>query len=338
MRIVIPGGTGQVGSLLARTFQREGHDIVVLSRSPRSRPWREVAWDGATVAGWAKEIDGCDVVINLAGRSVNCRYSAANRREILESRISSTRAVGEAIAQADRPPRVWLQASTATIYSHRYDAPSDEASGILGGDEASAPSSWRFSIEVARAWERALDEAATPLTRKVALRSAMTMSPDAGGIFDTLLGLVRRGLGGIAGDGRQFISWIHHTDFVRAVRWLIDHDELDGVVNVCAPNPLPNREFMRLLRQAAGVTVGLPANRLMLEIGALFMRTETELILKSRRVVPTRLLESGFEFSFPEWRGAAIDLCREWRSARLATSQVSSAPAPARRASAYRSV
>ncbi|MBW8769749.1 MAG: TIGR01777 family oxidoreductase [Gemmatimonadetes bacterium] len=337
MRIVIPGGTGQVGALLAREFHREGHDVVVLSRSPRSRPWREVAWDGTTVAGWAKEIDGSDVVINLAGRSVNCRYGKANRREMLESRVLSTRAVGEAIARAVHPPRVWLQASTATIYAHRYDAPNDETTGVLGGDEASAPSSWRFSIDVARAWERALDEAHTPQTRKVALRSAMTMSPDRGGIFDTLLGLVRRGLGGVAGDGRQFISWIHHTDFVRAVRWLIDHDALDGVVNVCAPNPLPNREFMRLLRQAAGARVGLPANRVMLEIGALFMRTETELILKSRRVVPTRLLESGFTFTFPEWRDAAIDLCREWRSARQATPGAGSAPAPARRASAYRS-
>ena len=338
MRIVIPGGTGQVGSLLARAFQRDGHDVVVLSRAPRSRPSREVAWDGVTLAGWASEIDGCDVVINLAGRSVNCRYTPANRREILESRVLSTRVVGEAIAKANHPPRVWLQASTATIYAHRYDAPNDEATGLLGGDEASAPSSWRFSIEVARAWERALDEAATPFTRKVALRSAMTMSPDRGGIFDTLLALVRRGLGGVAGDGRQFISWIHHADFIRAVRWLIDHDELDGVVNVCAPNPLPNREFMRLLREAAGVPIGLPANRLMLEIGALFLRTETELILKSRRVVPTRLLESGFEFSYPDWRDAAIDLCREWKSARQARAEVSAAPAPARRASAYRSV
>ena len=337
MRIVIPGGTGQVGSLIARAFHREGHDVAVLSRAPRNRPWREVAWDGATVAGWASEIDGCDVVINLAGRSVNCRYTEANRREMVESRVRSTRAVGAAIAQAARPPRVWLQASTATIYAHRYDAPNDEATGILGGDEPSAPSSWRFSIEVARAWECALDEAATPRTRKVALRSSMIMSPDAGGIFDTLLGLVRRGLGGVAGDGRQFISWIHHADFVRAVRWLIDHEELNGVVNVCAPNPLPNREFMRLLRDAAGVPVGLPANRLMLEIGALFMRTETELILKSRRVVPSRLLESGFRFSFPDWRDAAIDLCRAWRSARLTRSQPGSAPAPARRASAFRS-
>jgi len=337
MRIVIPGGAGQVGTLLAREFHRDGHDVVVLSRTPRSRPWREVAWDGTAVAGWAQEIDGCDVVINLAGRSVDCRYTAAHRREILESRVLSTRAVGEAIARSKRPPRVWLQASTATIYAHRYDAPNDEATGILGGDEPSAPSSWRFSIDVARAWERALDEAHTPQTRKVALRSAMTMSPDRGGIFDTLLALVRRGLGGVAGDGRQFISWIHHADFVRAVRWLIDHDELDGVVNVSAPHPLPNREFMRLLREAAGVPIGLPANCLMLEIGALFMRTETELILKSRRVVPARLLESGFEFSFPDWREAAIDLCRDWRSARRATPAAGSAPAPARRASAYRS-
>jgi uncharacterized protein (TIGR01777 family) len=338
MRIVIPGGTGQVGSLLARAFHRDGHDVAVLSRAPRSRPWREVAWDGATLAGWASEIDGCDVVINLAGRSVNCRYSATNRREMLESRVLSTRAIGEAIAQAHRPPRVWLQASTATIYAHRYDAPNDEVTGVVGGNEQSVPSSWRFSIEVARAWERALDEAATPLTRKVALRSSMIMSPDRGGIFDTLLGLVRRGLGGVAGDGRQFISWIHHVDFVRGVRWLIDHDELDGAVNVCAPNPLPNRDFMRLLREAARVPVGLPANRMMLEIGALFMRTETELILKSRRVVPTRLLESGFAFTFPDWRDAAIDLCREWRSARAASSRIGSAPAPARRATAYRSV
>jgi uncharacterized protein (TIGR01777 family) len=337
MRIVIPGGTGQVGTLLAREFHREGHDVVVLSRAPRSRPWREMAWDGATVAGWAREVDGCDVVINVAGRSVNCRYTEANRREMLQSRVASTRAVGAAIARARRPPRVWLQASTATIYAHRYDAPNDEATGMIGGDEASAPSSWRFSIDVARAWERALDDAATPLTRKVALRSAMTMSPDRGGIFDTLLGLVRRGLGGVAGDGRQFISWIHHADFVRAVRWLIDHEELDGVVNVSAPNSLPNREFMRLLREAAGVPIGLPASRLMLEIGAVFMRTETELILKSRRVVPTRLLESGFTFSFPDWHDAAIDLCREWRSARLTPSPPGSAPAPARRASAYRS-
>jgi hypothetical protein len=207
---------------------------------------------------------------------------------------------------------VWLQASTATIYAHRYDSPNDEATGVLGGEEPDAPSTWRFSIEVARAWEDALNEAKTDRTRKVALRSAMTLSPDSGGVFDTLLGLVRHGLGGSAGDGRQFMSWVHYEDFVAATRWLIDHDHIDGVVNVAAPDPVPNTEFMRLLRAASGVPLGLPATNWMLEIGAVFMRTETELILKSRRVVPTRLLEHGFNFKFPKWREAARDLCQQW--------------------------
>ena len=313
MKIVIPGGSGQVGTILARAFHRDGHDVVVLSRRPRIQPWRVVSWDGATLAGWSRELDGSDAVINLAGRSVNCRYTASNRTEVLESRVFSTRVVGQAIRQATRPPRVWLQASTATIYSHRYDAPNDETSGVLGGDEPNAPSSWRFSIEVARAWEHAFDEAAAPGTRKVILRSAMTMSPDPGGVLDTLLGLVRHGLGGKAGDGRQFVSWIHYEDFVRAIRWLIDHDAVGGVVNVAAPNPLPNADFMRLLRQASGTSVGLPASRWMLEVGAVLMRTETELILKSRRVVPARLLELGFRFTFPVWGDAARDLCQQWR-------------------------
>jgi len=312
MKIVIPGGSGQVGTILARALQSEGHDVVVLSRQPRTCPWRVVRWDGATLAEWSNEIDGSDAVINLAGRSVNCRYTARNRAEILTSRVASTRILGEAISQARRPPRVWLQASTATIYSHRYDAPNDEASGLIGEDESGAPGSWKFSIDVARAWERAFNEAATPRTRKVALRSAMTMSPDRGGVFDTLLGLVKRGLGGKAGDGRQFVSWVHGEDFVRVTRWLIDHDDIDGVINVAAPHPLPNAHFMRVLRDASGTRVGLPAAEWMLEIGAVFMKTETELILKSRRVVPGRLLDHGFVFKFPHWEGAAGDLCRQF--------------------------
>ncbi len=284
--------------------------MVVLSRHPEARPWRVVAWDGATLGNWQREIDGCDVVINLTGRSVNCRYTAANREEILQSRVLSTRVVGQAIATAARKPQVWLQASTATIYAHRYDSPNDEYSGIIGGDEPNAPGSWRFSIDVARAWERAFEEAVVGGTRKVALRSAMTLSPDPGGVFDTLLGLARRGLGGRAGDGRQFMSWIHHEDFIAAVRWLIDRDDIEGAVNVAAPNPLPNAEFMRVLRAACGVRFGLPAQKWMLEIGAVFMRTETELILKSRRVVPARLLEHGFAFRYPDWRSAAYDLCQ----------------------------
>lgn len=314
MKIVIPGGSGQVGTVLARAFQKDGHDVVVLSRRPDSRPWRTSSWDGATLGPWQREIDGADVLINLAGRSVNCRYNEAHRREILDSRVRSTRVLGEAVAAAPRPPRVWLQASTATIYAHRFDAANDEHAGVIGGNEAGSPAAWRFSIEVARAWEAAFDEAPAPGTRKVTLRSAMTMSPDRGGIFDTLLGLVRLGLGGTAGNGRQFISWIHYQDFVGAVRWLIEHDEMSGIVNVASPNPVPNTEFMRTLREAYGAPFGLPAQAWMLEVGAVFMRTETELILKSRRVVPARLLEHGFTFRFPDWREAARDLCREWNS------------------------
>jgi uncharacterized protein (TIGR01777 family) len=313
MKIVIPGGSGQVGTVLARALHSE-HEVVVLSRRPAARPWRVVGWDGRILGGWQREIDDADAIINLAGRSVNCRYGAENRREILDSRLLSTHVVGEAIARAVRPPRVWLQASTATIYAHRFDAANDEYTGVLGGEELDAPASWRFSIDVARRWEQAFNDALTPTTRKVALRSAMTLSPDRGGIFDTVLGLVRHGLGGAAGSGRQFMSWIHFEDVIAAVRWLLSHDAVDGVVNVAAPNPVPNAEFMRILRDAWGTPIGLPARRWMLEIGAVFMRTETELILKSRRVVPARLLDRGFTFKFPTWDTAAPDLCRRWRA------------------------
>lgn len=309
MKIVIPGGSGQVGTVLARAFYRKGHEVIVLTRKPVGAAWRTVAWDGRSMGEWSREIDGCDVVINLAGRSVNCRYNQANRREIVESRVFSTRVVGEAIAQARRPPRVWLQSSTATIYAHRFDAANDEFSGGLGGDEPGSPRTWKFSIDVALAWEREFNSAPALQTRKVLLRSAMTMSPDKGGVFETLLTLVRLGLGGPAGDGKQYVSWIHHQDFVRALEWIIDHPSLNGEINVAAPNPLPNKDFMQALRSAAGVSIGLPARKWMLEVGAVFLRTETELILKSRRVIPARLLQSGFTFEFPYWSDAAYDLC-----------------------------
>jgi len=313
MKVVISGGSGQVGTILARAFHGAGHDVVVLSRKSLARPWRVVTWDGESPGLWRQELDACDVVINLAGRSVNCRYTPANRHEILQSRLVSTRLVGEAIADASPPPTVWLQASTATIYAHRFDRPNDEHSGIMGGDEPDAPDTWRFSIDVARAWERAFNDIPTPQTRKVALRSAMTLSPDAGGVFDTLARLARRGLGGRAGDGRQFISWVHEHDFVDAVRWLIQHEAIDGVVNIASPNPLPNAEFMRVLRQACDAPPGLPSAKWMLEVGAFLMQTETELILKSRRVVPARLLENGFRFQYPDWSSAARELCARWK-------------------------
>jgi uncharacterized protein (TIGR01777 family) len=314
VKIVIPGGTGQVGTVLARAFQAAGDDVVVLSRRAATAPWRVVEWDARTLGPWAAEIDGSDVVINLAGRSVNCRYSAKNRREIVDSRVQSTHALGEAIAASARPPRVWLQASTATLYAHRYDAPNDEYSGIIGGDEPDAPPGWRFSIAVVKAWESAFAAADVPRTRKVALRAAVIMNPDRGGIFDTLLGLVRRGLGGRSGDGRQFVSWIHDLDFIRAVRWLIDRDDVSGAVIVASPHAIPNRDFMRALRRASGTSIGLPATRWMLEAGAFLLRTETEMVLKSRRVTPRRLLESGFVFDFPAWPEAAADLVARWRA------------------------
>jgi uncharacterized protein (TIGR01777 family) len=314
MKIVIPGGSGQVGTILARAFHARGHEVVVLSRTASDKfDWRVVEWDAKNSGEWAEEFEGADVVINLAGRIVNCRYNAENRREIMDSRVDSTKAVGEAILKAKRAPRVWLQASTATVYAHRFDAPNDELTGIIGGDEKNAPDTWNFSVDVAKRWEKTANEIVLPNTRLVLLRSAMTMSPDRDGIFDVMLGLARKGLGGTAGDGRQYISWIHDQDFIRAVDWLIEHEDLSGAVNISSPNPLPNKEFMRIFREAWGTKIGLPATRLMLEIGAFFMRTETELILKSRRVVPARLLESGFEFEFPDWQDAARDLCRKWR-------------------------
>lgn len=319
MKIVIPGGSGQVGQLLARHYHARGDEVVILGRTPTAAGeacGRMVAWDARTLGPWAEELDGADVVINLAGRNVNCRYSPANRRAIMDSRVDSTRVVGEAIAAAEQPPPLWLQASTATIYAHRYDAANDEATGIVGGSEPGAPDTWRFSIEVALAWERTLAEASTPSTRKVALRSAMTMSPDRDGVFDVLFGLARRRLAGRAGDGRQYISWIHERDFVRAIDWIIEREHLDGAINLSAPEPLPNAEFMQALREAGGISFGLPATRWMLELGAVFMRTETELVLKSRRVVPTRLLDDGFTFEHPSWPAAARELCERWRAQR----------------------
>lgn len=313
MKVILPGGTGQVGTLLARAFHRDGHDVIVLSRTPKPAPWRVVDWDASTLGAWTTELDGADVVINLAGRSVNCRYTPRNRLLIKESRIKSTHAVGAAIAQMTNPPPIWLQASTATIYAHRYDAPNDEFTGIIGGSEPNVPETWRFSIDVATSWEKAVDEIHLPTTRVVKMRSAIVMSPDQGGAFDVLLGLVRRGLGGRNGDGRQYVSWIHEQDFIRAVYWLINRDTLIGTVNLSAPNPVPNAVFMQALREAWGIRVGLPATKWMLEIGARVLKTETELILKSRRVVPTRLLQDGFTFEYPTWPEAARDLCRRWR-------------------------
>ncbi|MFI5804667.1 TIGR01777 family oxidoreductase [Streptomyces sp. NPDC051561] len=314
MKIVIPGGTGQVGAILKRAFTAAGHEVVVLTRNP-SRPG-ELAWDGRTPGPWAEAIDGSDVVINLAGRSVSCRYTEANMRAMMDSRVHSAEVVGEVIAAATKPPALWLQMSTATLYAHRFDAPHDEATGIIGGSEPDVPEYWEYSVRIAKNWERAQEQAATPHTRKVALRAAMVMSPDRGGVFDVLRRMVRLGLGGPVAGGAQYLSWIHDQDLVRAVEFLIARDDIEGPVNLAAPGPLPHRAFMRALRKATGVSLGLPATKWMASIGAFVLRTDTELLLKSRRVIPGRLLAEGFSFQHPAWPEAAADLVRRARTER----------------------
>lgn len=309
MKIIVPGGNGHVGAALARELRVLGHEIVFLSR--RKSGGDTVRWDGRTLGDWAGVVDGADVVINLAGRSVDCRYTKDNLTQMLASRVDSTRAVGMAIAAAAKPPRLWLQMSTATIYAHRFDAPNDEATGLLGGDEPGVPEYWRYSIEIAKAWERAQSDVATPKTRQVALRAAMVMSPDRGSVFDVLRRLVRFGLGGPIAGGGQYMSWIHYKDFARAVQFLIERDDLAGPVNLAAPHPLPQREFMAAMRAALGMPVGLPATAWMIRLGAILLRTDPELVLKSRRAVPGRLLHAGFEFLHPEWPAAVLDLVAE---------------------------
>ncbi|MER7849063.1 TIGR01777 family oxidoreductase [Kitasatospora sp. NPDC096077] len=311
MKIVIPGGSGALGTLLDRSLTAAGHQVVVLSRRPTGP--RQIGWDGRTRGAWTAEVDGSDAVLNLAGRSVNCRYTPENQRAMMDSRVHSTRAVGQAIAAARRPPAVWLQMSTATVYAHRHDAPNDERDGLIGGDEPDAPPSWRYSIDIARAWEDAQSAADTPHTRRLALRTAVVLGPERGGALDSLSWLARLGIGGPIAGGAQYVSWIHERDFARAVEFLIAHEEIDGPVNLAAPNPLPQREFMRVLRAAWGMPLALPAARWMAELGAFALRSESELLLKSRRVVPGRLLEAGFAFDHPDWPRAARDLVRRLR-------------------------
>jgi uncharacterized protein (TIGR01777 family) len=318
LRIVIPGGSGQMGNVLARFLQSQGHHVTVLTRGPFTAPWQTVHWDGVSIGPWTEHLEGADACINLAGRSVNCRYHSANRRSIYDSRIDTTRLLNQVIANLADPPRVWLNASTATIYRHALDRPMDEITGQLGGHELisparHAPDTWNFSIRVAKDWESAFFETPTPRTRKVALRSAILFSPQPGNAFVIFSNLIRAGLGGFQGSGRQFVSWVHELDFVRAVEFLLARDDLDGPINIASPHPLPNREFMAALRDAWDVPNGLPIPTSLLALGAFFLRTETELVLKSRRVIPTRLLNAGFQFEFPTWPEAAEDLVHRWR-------------------------
>jgi uncharacterized protein len=305
-RVILAGGSGFCGRLLAKTLSAKGCEIVVLTRSPKvvAGRVRVVSWDARNLGEWTRELEGSHAVINLCGRSVNCRYTKANRQLILESRVLSTKVLGEAIARCAEPPKAWLNASTATIYKHSFECEMDETGEIAADVDAKD----EFSVEVAQAWEGALNQARTPATRKIALRMSMIFGPEPGTVFRVLRRVARLGLGGSMGGGRQFVSWIHEEDFCRAAEWLLTHENLNGPFNLASPNPVTNREMMATLRRVAGAPFGLPAARWMLEAGAFVLRTETELMIKSRRVVPGKLLASGFRFNFPGLEEAMVEI------------------------------
>ena len=304
-KIVIAGGTGFIGQQLAKWYAKN-NEVVILSRQKpgsvnnamdafklQNKNIRLVQWDGINSGGWMKEIDGSSLVINLAGKSVNCRYTDKNKSEILSSRVNATKAIGEAIRSAISPPKLWINAASATIYRHANDKAQDEFSGEIQND---------FSVQVCKRWEETFFDERTPFTRKVAFRMAITLG--AGGVMVPYLALVKFGLGGKQGSGNQMYSWVHINDVCRAVDFVVSHKDLEGVFNLSAPNPVSNKIFMQELRRACKCAVGLPATKWMLKIGARVIGTETELILKSRWVLPTRLKNEGFIFSYPNLTNA----------------------------------
>lgn len=300
--VVIFGANGFLGRYLARHYSRQGYEVASIARHKRGWSGDGVflEWDGRTLGPWALALEGAELVINLAGRSVNCRYDEKNRREIMESRIGTTRVIGQAIRGCRVPPKVWMNSSTATYYRHAEDAPQDEWRGEPGEG---------FSVDVARRWELAFfDEMVPGETRKLALRTGMVLANEPETVFEVLRGLVRAGLGGTMGKGTQRVSWVHIGDFLRAVDFLRHEPFMDGAVNVTAPDFPTNAELMRHFREAAGMPIGLPAARWMLELGAKVLRTETELILKSRWADPRRLREAGFRWQHGHIAEAITDL------------------------------
>ncbi|WDH84931.1 TIGR01777 family oxidoreductase [Paenibacillus urinalis] len=281
-KVVLAGGTGFIGQYFQQSFEQLGYYVFIISRQQG-----HISWEDRTGIGHA--LDGAELLINLAGKSVNCRYNDSNKKEITESRTRTTRILGEAVLQCSKPPALWINASTATIYRHAEDKPMTEQSGELGTG---------FSVEVAKAWEEAFFSYELPHTRQAALRIAIVLGP-GGGVLTPYIYLTRFGLGGKQGPGNQKFSFIHVEDLFRIVQYIQSREDLIGVFNASAPYPVTNRELMHEMRKAMGVPVGIPTPKWMLEMGAIVIRTETELILKSRWVVPERLLEEGFEFKYP---------------------------------------
>ena len=299
-KIVLAGGSGFIGNGIIKYFGVTDYDFVVLTRQPQSRTYgvKEVYWDAKTLGPWTEELENAEALINLTGKSVNCRYTAANKQEIINSRTYSTGILGTAILQLKQPPKVWLNSSSATIYRHAEDRNMDELTGELGND---------FSPGVVKAWEHAFNEIALPNTAKFTLRISIVLGK-GDGVMPRFINLVRFGLGGKQGNGAQFFSWVHEDDLYRILQWCIAHPQEEGLYNCCVPNPITNDYLMRSLRNVMQVPFGLPAPKWLLKLGAIIIGTETELILKSRRVVPTNLLQRGFVFRHPEINSALKDL------------------------------
>ena len=288
-KLIVAAGTGFLGNVLIQHFKNKFEEIIVLTRgkSETKNRIKYINWDAKSFSGWEKELENADVVINLAGKSVDCRYTEKNKAEILASRIDSTKILNEAILQCKNPPKHFINSSTATIYRHSEDKEMDEYTGEIGND---------FSMNVAKTWEKTFYEVETPKTLKTAIRTSIVLGKN-GGAFIPLKKLSQFGLGGKNGNGQQYISWIHEKDFARAVEFIIEK-ELSGSINVVSPKPIRNETFMKKLQKAIGIPFGLPISKSMLEIGAKIIKTETELVLKSRNVIPKRLTENGFEFEF----------------------------------------
>ena len=305
MKIVIPGGSGHIGTYLVQHFQEQKQDVQVLSRS-KKKPF--VYWDGHTLGEWQSLIDGSDVVINLAGRLVNCWPTQKNLKERMDSRINSTRAIGIAISRSKKTPKLWIQMSTAGIYDHSFGPAHDEDSDRIGKNLDQYPYVWQQSTKLAINWEKTLFSFKTPLTRKVAVRMAFFISPIKKGYFDVLRTMVKRGMGGPIAGGQQYISWIHYIDFIRVIEFIMSNEAISGVLNVGSPNPITQKEFMSQFRKACDVSFYFPITKGMSELGAIFMKTDTELVLKSRRMIPKKLLSHNFQFQYPDWPSTLEDI------------------------------
>jgi uncharacterized protein (TIGR01777 family) len=299
-KIILAGGNGYLGRVLVDYYRNIADEIIILSRKSFATEGnvKVKMWDGCTEADWVETLENADLMVNLCGKNVNCRYTDTNRKEIIDSRVVPTRLLGQAIQKLDNPPKLWINVTSATIYRHAEDRAQDEETGDIG---------YGFSIDVCRIWEKTFFETDTPNTRKIALRMGIVLGR-SDGAFPRLLNLVRFGLGGQQGDGEQYVSWIHEQDAAKCTEWLLDHEDIDGVVNCTAPYPLENKDFMESIRTAYGVPFGLPSPAWLLEIGAKIIGTETELILKSRWVLPARLLASGFNFQFAKAEHAVKDI------------------------------